>query len=31
MDPTPEELANNYAQMNESELIELARSYDSLD
>ena len=29
MDPTPEELANNYAQMNESELIELARSYDS--
>ncbi len=30
MHPSPEELANNYAKMSESELIELAHSYDSL-
>jgi len=30
MTPSPEELAALYAQMNESELMELARSYDGL-
>lgn len=30
MTPTPEELAVQYAQMSETELMELARSYDSL-
>jgi hypothetical protein len=30
MNPSPKELANHYAQMSESELMELARSYDSL-
>ena len=30
MNPSPDELANNYAQMSEPELMELARSYDSL-
>ena len=30
MEPTPEEFANNYKRINESELMELARSYDSL-
>src|SRR5271170_1771821 len=30
MNPSPNELANNYAQMSESELMNIARSYDSL-
>jgi hypothetical protein len=30
MNPSPEELASNYAQMSESELMDIARSYDSL-
>jgi len=30
MNPSPEELAINYAQMSASELMELGRSYDSL-
>jgi hypothetical protein len=30
MNPSPEELAHNYAQMSESELMDLARSYNSL-
>jgi hypothetical protein len=30
MQPSPEELANSYTRMSESELIDLARSYDSL-
>jgi Putative prokaryotic signal transducing protein len=30
MTPTPEELAAHYAQMSETELMELARSYDGL-
>jgi predicted RNA-binding Zn-ribbon protein involved in translation (DUF1610 family) len=30
MTPSPEDLAANYAQMSETELIELARSYDGL-
>jgi hypothetical protein len=30
MTPSPEELAAQYAQMSETELMELARSYDGL-